>query len=94
MKKSLFIISDLQLFIRRRDLLSGVNDGDVRLQFLGTVFKILLRQIGFGLFLLIAARRVILAIFVSTATSSTIVIRTLSFPATLTRLFGFSSLKY
>jgi hypothetical protein len=58
------------------------------------VFKILLRQIGFGLFLLVAARRVILAIFVPTATSSTVVIHTLGFTATLTRLFGFSSLEY
>jgi hypothetical protein len=57
-------------------------------------FKILLRQISFGLFLLVAARRVILAIFVPTATSSTMVICTLGFPATLTRLFGFSSLEY
>jgi hypothetical protein len=30
---SSFIISDLQLFVRRRDLLPGVNGGAVRLQF-------------------------------------------------------------
>jgi hypothetical protein len=58
------------------------------------VFKILLRQIVFGLFLLVAARRVILAIFDPTVTSSTMVIRTIGFPAMLTRLFGFSSLEY
>jgi hypothetical protein len=56
------------------------------------VFKILLRQIGFELFLLVAARRVILAIFVPTAMSSTMVIRTLDFPTMLIRLFGFSFL--
>jgi hypothetical protein len=33
MKMSPFIISDLQLFVRRRDLLPGVNGGAVRLQF-------------------------------------------------------------
>jgi hypothetical protein len=33
MEMSLFIISDLQLFVRRRDLLPGVNGGAVRLQF-------------------------------------------------------------
>jgi hypothetical protein len=94
MEMSSFIICDLQLFVRRRDLLPGVNGGAERLQFLGTVFMILLRQIGFGLFLLVAARRVILAIFVPTATSSTMVIHTLGFPAMLTKLFGFSSLEY
>jgi hypothetical protein len=93
MEVSSFIISDLQLFVRRRDL-PGVNGGAVRLQFLRTVFKILVRQIGFRLFLLVAARRVILAIFVPTATSSTMVICTIGFPAMLIRLFGFSSLEY
>jgi hypothetical protein len=33
MEMSSFIISDLQLFVRRRDLLPGVNDGAVRLPF-------------------------------------------------------------
>jgi hypothetical protein len=33
MEMSPFIISDLQLFVRRRDLLPDVNDGAVRLQF-------------------------------------------------------------
>jgi hypothetical protein len=33
MEMSSFIISDLQLFVRRRDLLPGVNGGAVRLQF-------------------------------------------------------------
>jgi hypothetical protein len=30
---SLFIISDLRLFVRRRDLLPDVNGGAIRLQF-------------------------------------------------------------
>jgi hypothetical protein len=77
---SSFIISDLQLFVRQRDLLPDVNGGAVRLQF----FR-------YGL---LAARRVILAIFFPTATFLTMVIRTHGFPVTLTRLFGFSSLKY
>jgi hypothetical protein len=33
MEMSSFIISDLQLFVRRRDVLPGVNGGAVRLQF-------------------------------------------------------------
>jgi hypothetical protein len=33
MEMSSFIISDLQLFVQRRDLLPGVNGGAVRLQF-------------------------------------------------------------
>jgi hypothetical protein len=33
MEMSSFIISDLQLFVRRRDLFPGVNGGAVRLQF-------------------------------------------------------------
>jgi hypothetical protein len=44
------------------------------------VLQILLRQIDFGSFLLIAARRTILAIFVPVAMSSTMVIRTLDSP--------------
>jgi hypothetical protein len=33
MEMSSFIISDIQLFVRQRDLLPGVNGGAVRLQF-------------------------------------------------------------
>jgi hypothetical protein len=61
---------------------------------IGTVFQILLRQVDFGFFLMVAARRIILAIFVPAATSSTIVIRILGSPATSTRLFGLFSLEY
>jgi hypothetical protein len=41
------------------------------------VLQILLRRIDFGSFFLVAARRIILAVFVPAATSSTMVIRTL-----------------
>ena len=57
------------------------------------VLQILLRRISFRVFLMVAARRIVLAIF-SAATSSTMVIRTLGSPATSTRLFGSSSLEY
>jgi hypothetical protein len=86
MEMSSFIISDLLLFVRRRDFLPGVNGGVIRLQFYGQSF--------FGFFLLVAANRVILAIFVPTATSSIMVIRTFGSPAISTRLFGFFSLEY
>jgi hypothetical protein len=46
------------------------------------VLQILLRQIDFESFLLVAARRIILAVFVPAATSSTMVIRTIDSPAT------------
>jgi hypothetical protein len=46
-------------------------------------------QIDFGFFLLVAVRRVILAIFVPIATFSTMVIHTLGFSATSTKLFSF-----
>jgi hypothetical protein len=92
---SSFIISDHQLFVQRRDLLPGVNVDAVRLQF----FRYGLQDLALPYrFWIVSpgcrARRVILVIFVPTATSSIMVIRTLGFPATLTRLFGFSSLEY
>jgi hypothetical protein len=45
------------------------------------VLPILLRQIDFGSFLLVVARKIILAVFVPAATSSTMVIRILDSPA-------------
>jgi hypothetical protein len=60
---------------------------------IGTVFQILLRQVNFGVFLMVAARRIILAIFIPAATSSTMVIRILGSPTMLTRLFGLFSLE-
>ena len=57
------------------------------------VLQILFRLTDFGVFLMVAARRIVLAIFPA-ATSSTMVIRTLGSPATLTKLFGCFSLEY
>jgi hypothetical protein len=62
---------------------------------LGMVLQILLRQINFGSFLVVATRRIITAVFVPAATSSSaMVIHTLGSPSTLTRLVGFYSLTY
>jgi hypothetical protein len=88
------IIIDLRPFDRRRDLPPGVNGGVGRLNSLGMVLQILLRQINFGSFLLVAARRIIFAVFVPTATSSTMVICTLDSPAMSIKLFGYFSLIY
>jgi hypothetical protein len=41
---------------------------------------------------MVVARRIILAIFIRTTTSSTMVIHTLDYPAMSTRLFDFSSI--
>jgi hypothetical protein len=86
---SSFTISDLQRFVRRRDLLPSVNGGAVRLQFFRYGIQDLASPDQF--WILVATRRVIFAIFVPAATSSTMVIHILGFPAMLTRLFGFSS---
>jgi hypothetical protein len=43
---------------------------------------------------MVAARRIVLAIFIPAATSSTMVIPTLGSPAASTRLFGLFFLKY
>jgi hypothetical protein len=58
------------------------------------VLQILLRHIHLGSFLLVATKRIILAIFVSAATFSTMIIRTLDSPAMSTKLFGYFSLSY
>jgi hypothetical protein len=87
-------ISELQAFVQRRDLLLGVNGGVVRLQFYRYGLLDLTSSSRFWSFLMVAARRIILAIFIPTATSSTMVIRTLGSPAASTRLFGLFFLKY
>jgi hypothetical protein len=87
-------ISDLQDFVQRRDLLLGVNGGVVRLQFYRYGLSDLTSPSRFWSFIIVAARRIILAIFISAAPSSTMVIRTLGSPAASTRLFGLFSLKY
>jgi hypothetical protein len=61
-------------------------------KFLGMGFQILLRQIDFGFFLIVVATRIVLAIFSSVATSSTMVIRVVGSLVTLTKLFGCFSL--
>jgi hypothetical protein len=58
------------------------------------VLQILLHQIDFRSFLLVAARRMILAVFVPAATSSTMVIRTLDSLATAIKLSGYFALTY
>jgi hypothetical protein len=58
------------------------------------VFWILLRQIDFGSFLLVVVRRIILAVFVPVATSSTMVIRTLDSTPMLIKLSGYFALTY
>ena len=59
--------------------------------FLGMGLWILLRQIDFGSFVFVAVGRIILAVFVPAATSSTMVIRTLGSPSTMTKLVGYYS---
>jgi hypothetical protein len=56
------------------------------------VFRIFLRQIDLGSLLMVAAKSIILAIIFPAATSLTMVIRTLDFPATSTKLFGYFAL--
>jgi hypothetical protein len=58
------------------------------------ILRILLRQINFGSFLMIAARSIILAIIFSDATSLTMVIRALGSPAPSSRLSSYFSLVY
>jgi hypothetical protein len=94
MKMSSSTISDLQAFVQRRDLLLGVNGGVVRLQFYRYGLSDLTSPSRFWSFLMVAARRIILAIFIPAAMSSTMVIRTLGSPAASTRLFGLFSLEY
>jgi hypothetical protein len=58
------------------------------------VLQILLCQINFGSFLLVTVRKIILAVFVPTATSSTMVIHTLDSPAAAIKLSGYFALTY
>jgi hypothetical protein len=61
---------------------------------LGVVLQVLLRPINLGSFLMVAARSIVLTIFVPAAMSSTMVIRALGSPVTLTNLFGYFSLAH
>jgi hypothetical protein len=47
---------------------------------IGTIFQILLRQVNFGFFLLVAVTRIILVIFVQAATSSTMGVNSIKLP--------------
>jgi hypothetical protein len=58
------------------------------------VLQILLHQIDFGSFLLVAVRKIILAVFFPAATSSTMVIRTLDSPAAAIKLSDYFVLTY
>jgi hypothetical protein len=91
---SSFIISDLWLFVRRQDLLPGINGAAIRLQFYRYGLPDLASPYQFWILLLVAARSVSLAIFVPAATSSTMVIHTFGSPTMSTRLFDFSFLEY
>jgi hypothetical protein len=53
---------------------------------LGMGLQILLRLIYFGSFIVVAIRRIILAVFIPAASSSTMVIRTLGSPSMTTKL--------
>jgi hypothetical protein len=72
------IITDLWSFFQRQDLPSSINDSVGRLNFSRYGPSNLLRQIDLGSFLMVAARSIILAIFVPATTSSTMVVRALS----------------
>jgi hypothetical protein len=61
---------------------------------LGMVLQILLRQINIGHFRMVVAMSIVVAIFFPTITSLIMVIRTLSSPATSTRLSDYFSLAY
>jgi hypothetical protein len=76
---------------QRRDLSSGVLEDQ---SYLGMVLQIFLCRIDLGSFLMVAMGMFVLAIFVSTATSSTMAIHTHGSPTTSTRLFGCFFLVY
>jgi hypothetical protein len=86
----LFIISDLRLFVRRRDLLLSVNGGAIRFKFYRYGLPDFASPNRFWTLFFVGTRMVILVRFVLTAMSSTMV----GSPATSTRLFDFSSLEY
>jgi hypothetical protein len=72
------------------DLLPDVNSGVVRLQFYRHELLDYALPDRFWILILVVARRVILTIFVPTATSLTMVIHTLGSLAMMTRLFDLS----
>jgi hypothetical protein len=76
-----------EIFFLASMMLKGYNS-------LGMGLRILLRQIDFGDFLMVATRTVILVKFVPTASSTTMVIYIPDHPAMLSMLFGCYSLIY
>jgi hypothetical protein len=74
------------------DPLSGVNDDTERSSFFR--YGASLRQINLGIFFMVAARSIVLTIFIPAATSLIIVIHTLGSSATSTRLFCYIFLAY
>jgi hypothetical protein len=75
------VIIDLRSFLQRRDLhfdVMAVLEDQISL---GMILKILLHHFDFGSFLMVAARSIVLAIFVPAATSSTMLIHALGFLA-------------
>jgi hypothetical protein len=81
-------VSDHRPFVQQRDSLADVNSGVGNYFFLGISFEILLRQVDVGHFLMFVARRIVLRIIVSAATSSTMVVHIPNFPVTSTKLFN------
>jgi hypothetical protein len=57
------IITNFCFFARQINLLPNVDDGVKRLNFIGTTFKILLREIGFEISVKVVKRRMILTNF-------------------------------
>jgi hypothetical protein len=84
----LSIIIDLWPIRRYRDLSPGANDGVRRLKLSWYSPSDLALPDDLGFCLMVAVRMFVLAIFVPTATSSTMVIRTFGSPTTSTRLLG------
>jgi hypothetical protein len=95
MKMVYSTIIDLRSFLRRRDLHPGVNGSVGRSNFsrYGPL-DLASPDRSWIFFLMVAARSIILVLFIPSATSSTMVIRALGSPATSTRLFGYFSLSY
>jgi hypothetical protein len=88
------IITNFCFFARQINLLPNVDDGVKRLNFTGTTFKILLREIGFEISVKVVKRRMFLANFSPGATSSIMVVHSIVLPTMLTMQFGYCFLKY
>jgi hypothetical protein len=81
-------ISDIRIFVRRRDLLPDVNGDIERSKFFRYEPSYLASPYKFCIYSNGCPEDVCLAIFVPAATSLIMVIRTFGSPATSTRLFG------